>query len=212
MRYPISYRFCLQCVVLSFAALFSVALSAAEVSSLQRGTAQSTGNGDVVVTLPQSVDPSRSVLFFSSRHNSDRPPGSMLRGRLSGSTTVTFTRVSNQTSAIDINWTVVEFASGVSVQRGTFNMTSSIRNIALSQSVASTSQAFVLWSKTPAATDSVYSQDDPVGGYLLNTSTVRFSVVNANSSHVIDYQVIEYTNPGDIFVQTGVNQRYYPIP
>ena len=205
MRYPINHRFCQQFVLFLVVALFSVTLSAAEVSSLQRGTAQSTGNGDVVVTLPQSVDPSRSVLFFSSRHNSDRPPGSMLRGRLSGSTSVTFTRVSSQTSAIDINWTVVEFASGVSVQRGAFNMTAATLDVALAQNVTSVSQAFVLWSKTTGASETDYDENDPIGGYLLDTSTLRFLTDDSNSNHIVDYQVVEFTNPGDIFVQSGVN-------
>lgn len=175
---------------------------AAEVASLQRGNVQSTGAGVATVALAQSVDPSRSVLFFSSRHDSDRPVGSMLRGTLTAAS-VSFERVSNESSLIDINWTVVEFASGVQVQRGTFNMTSSNQNVTLAQSVADPGAAFVLWSKTPVATDRIYSQDDPVGGRLLNSSTLRFSAGSANRNHLIAYQVVEFTNPGDVVVQSG---------
>lgn len=195
-----------QCLLVLLVALAAFVAEAADVAGLQRGTALSTGNGTVTVTLPQAVDPARAVLFFSTRHDSDRPPGSMLRGRLATSTTVTFDRVSNQTSNIDINWTVVEFASGVNVQRGSFNMSSTTNNVPLSQSVGDVSQAFVLWSKSPGASDPTYSQDDPIGGRVLDSNTLQFSVVSANGNHVVDYQVVEFTNPGQVLVQSGVSQ------
>lgn len=184
--------------------LVSAAVSAADVASVQRGTAQSSAAGTITIPLATAVDASRSVLFFSTRHSSDRPTGSMLRGTLNGAS-VSFTRVSNETSVIDINWTVVEFASGVSVQRGSFSVSAGIQDIALSQAVADPASAFVLWSKTPAATDSDYDEEQPMGGLLLNSNTLRFYVDSVNTGHVVNYQLVEFTNPGDVVVQSGVN-------
>ena len=179
------------------------AAHAAVVAGVQSGTLTSTGNGVQSVVLGQAVDPTKSVLFFHTRSNSNRPPGSMVRGTLASSTAVNFTRVTNESSAIDIHWYLVEFSSGVNVQRGQFSQSSSTTNVALATPVASTAQAFVLWSKTPASGDSIWSADDPVGGHLTSTSNVRFYAAGGNSSHVIDYQVVEYTNAAEINVQSG---------
>jgi len=183
--------------------LCSGPLQAAELEGLQRGTATSTANGTLTVALADAVDPSRSVLFFSTRHDSNRPPGSTLRGSLASATTLEFERVSSESAPIDVHWTVLEFASGVRVQRGEFDQTSATMTIDLPTPVASTTQAFALWSKTAFAGDSLWGSDDPVGGYLLNNSQLRFRAVDANNAHRISYQVVEFTDPADIFVQAG---------
>ena len=178
-------------------------LHAAEVKVIYKGSAVSTNEGTVTVNLPAPVDMSKSVLFFQTRHNSDRPPGSMVRGVLTSPTQLNFIRVTNQSSTINIEWQLVEWATGVKVQRGSINQTSTVLNIGLPDPVASTAQAFVMWSKTPRRNDGVWSQDDPLRGRLTSTSNLRFQVTNRNNDHIIAYQVVEFTNPADILVQTG---------
>ena len=190
-------------LVLALLGLLPLMSFAAEVGGVQSGTAVSNGNGTLVVTLAQPVDPARSVLFFHTRHDSNRPSGSMLRGVLQSATTLSFTRVSNETSAIDIRWSVVEFATGVQVQRGQFSQTGTSMTIGLAQPVASTAQAFVLWSKTPDAGGGDWSADDPIGGYLINNTQLRFTTSNENDSHIVAYQVVEFTDSADILVQAG---------
>ncbi|MEZ5561268.1 MAG: LamG domain-containing protein [Pseudomonadales bacterium] len=176
---------------------------AAELSGIQRGTLTSTGNGTVTVDLPTAVDPARTVLFFHTRHDDNEPADSMVRGTLLNGSTLAFTRVTNGSGDIDIVWSLAEFASGVQVQRGEFDQTRTTMTVDLATPVASTAQAFVLWSKTSQAGDSSWDADNPVGGYLLNTSQLRFSAGNDNDSHVIAYQVVEFTDPADILVQSG---------
>ena len=176
---------------------------AAQVRIVQHGAAVSSGNGTVTVTLPQSVDPARAVLFFQSRHNSNRPPGSMIRGRLASATTLEFVRVTNESSTMTIHWSVVEFASGVRVQRGSTSQSATTLDVALATPVADRARAFLLWSKTPGAGHSDWGSDDPIGGYLYSNSVARFMSVQANPEHIIEYQVVEYLNAADLFVQAG---------
>ena len=191
-------RLLLLCVL----SLASAGLSAAVVKGVQHGTAVSSGNGTVTVGI-SAVDPGKSFLVFSSRSSSNRPPGSMLIGRLNATgTAVEFVRNTNETSTIDIQWSVVEFLSGVSVQRGEVTQGSTTLNVPITP-VASTSQAFVLWSKVPGAGHYVWSLDDPILGELTSTSNLQFRVNQASSSHVIAWQVVEFTNAADIHVQKG---------
>ena len=191
-------RLLLMCVL----SLASAGLSAAVVKGVQHGTAVSSGNGTVTVGI-SAVDPGKSFLVFSSRSSSNRPPGSMLIGRLNATgTAVEFVRNTNETSTIDIQWSVVEFLSGVSVQRGEVTQGSTTLNVPITP-VASTSQAFVLWSKVPGAGHYIWSLDDPILGELTSTSNLQFRVNEASSGHVIAWQVVEFTNAADIHVQKG---------
>ncbi len=188
-------------VFLCFSGNFS-AVHSATINQVQSGIAISSGNGTISVSIT-AVDPGRSFLMFQTRSSSNRPPGSTVRGRInSAGTAVEFVRVTNETSTINIQWYVMEFSSGVSVQRGEVNQTSSTLNVPIT-AVSSTSQAFVLYSKTPRNTDSIWSSDDPSTGRLTSNTNVQFRASNGNSSHIIDWQVVEFTNAADINVQTG---------
>jgi hypothetical protein len=93
-------------------------VNAALVKSVQSGTATSSANGTITVPIT-NVDPAKSFLVFQTRHNLNRPVGSMIRGRIDATgDNLEFTRVTDETSTMTIQWYVVEFLSGVSVQRG----------------------------------------------------------------------------------------------
>ncbi len=182
--------------------LASTSLPAAVIKGVQSGTAVSSGNGVVTVGIT-AVDPAKSFLVFQTRSSSNRPPGSMIIGRLNaGGTVVEFVRTTTETSTIDIQWSVVEFLSGVSVQRGEVKQSSTTINVPITP-VASTSQAFVLWSKVPGAGHYIWSLDDPILGELTSTSNLQFRVDQTSSTHVIAWQVVEFTNATDINVQKG---------
>jgi hypothetical protein len=172
-------------------------------ASVQSGTAASAANGTVTVTI-SSVDPSKSFLLFSTRHNSNRPVGSMVRGRIATSTSLEFVRVTDEASpvTIAIQWYVVQYDCGVSVQRGQVTQSTTTINVPIT-AVASVNQAFVTWSKTPAASDATWNSDDPLVGELTSASNLQFRINGANASHVIWWQVIEFTDSSKIAVQKG---------
>ncbi len=176
--------------------------TAATIKAVQSGTASSSGNGTVTVNIT-SVDTSKSFLVFQTRHNSNRPEGSALRGKLASSTTLEFTRVTNETSTIEIRWYVAEFTSGVKVQRGDISQSGLTINTAVTP-VASLSQAFVLWSKTVNANDSTWDDNDPVVLELTSTSNLQLRNSANTSGHIVHYQIVEFTNSADVLVQKGL--------
>jgi hypothetical protein len=181
---------------------------AASANSVQSGAATINSNGgtNTLTISISAIDTAKSYLIFQTRHDGNRPVSSMIRGRIASGTTLEFVRVSNESPPgvpVDIEWYVVEFSSGVRVQRGQRAQDSTIINVTLATPVAAVSQAFVTWSKTPAAADGNWSQDDPILGELTSTSNLQFRMGVATSSHTIWWQVVEYTNSADINVQKG---------
>ncbi len=155
-----------------------------------------------------TVDVFKSFVVFQTNNNTNRTVSAEIRGHiLSGNCPTTtpsvqFLRNTNETSTVNITWYVVEFLSGVSVQRGSNVQTASTLNVAISP-IADTRRAFVLWSKTPTTTDGSYSQDDPVIADLTSTSNLQLRTNSLNINHVIDWEVVEFTNSSDISVQRG---------
>ena len=88
-----------------------------------------------------AVDMSKSFLTFSVRENSASAANMWVTGELVNPTTVTFQREGNS-GAVSIEWSVVEFSSGVSVQRGASVMSAATTNVP----IASTdlSKSFVI--------------------------------------------------------------------
>jgi hypothetical protein len=176
----------------------------AQPSSVQSGTTMSDSNGTVSIAITP-VDPAMSFLVFSSRHSSNRPVGSVIRGRLSAAgDAAEFVRVTNEAVPVPmtIEWYVVEYSCGIRVQRGEVSQISTSIDVPIIP-VGSTGQAFVLWSKTPSSGDGAWDQNDPLVGELTAPDNLQFRVNSANSAHVIAWQVIEFIDPLDVSVQRG---------
>jgi uncharacterized repeat protein (TIGR01451 family) len=178
--------------------------NAATIQGVQSGTATSSANGTVTVSIA-AVDPAKSFLMFGTRHNDNRPPASMVRGRIATATTLEFVRQTSatDTTTIAIEWHVVEYADGVSVQRGQAAQGTTIVNVTLPTAVAALDQAFVTWSKTPNAVNTDFSGPQPILAELTSTTNLQFRAGAASAGHVTWWQVIEFTDPDDIEVQKG---------
>jgi hypothetical protein len=206
VKSPMKKRVHAQCVVLTVSAIVCTLISVQDVlgAGVQRGTAVSDSNGTIMVKISR-VDTAKSFLIFSTRHNSNRPVGSELRGRIATDTTLEFTRVTNDTTSvpITIQWYVVEFISGIRVQRGEVGQTDSVVNVQISP-VASLNQAFVTWSKSVSAQDQSWDFNDPIVGELTKPDTLQFRTGPGSTvMHVISWQVIEFTNAASVNVQKG---------
>jgi hypothetical protein len=175
---------------------------AAVLQQTQSGTVTNTANGTQTVTI-SSVDITKSFLVFQTRSAGNRPVNTTVRGRLASSTTIEFERVTNEGAplAINIQWYVATFGSGVKVQRGSATMASTTVNVGIT-AVASMNQAFVLWSMTPIATEVDHDGDDAIVGDLTSTTNLQFRTATA-TSHQVYWQVVEFTNAADINVQRG---------
>jgi hypothetical protein len=101
-----------------------------------------------------------------------------------------------------MEWYVVTYACGITVQRGEVSQATTTIDIPIS-SVGSTSQAFVTWSKTPTASDGSFGNNDPVVSELTSPTNLQFRVNSATATHIIAWQVIAFDNPADVNVQSG---------
>lgn len=188
-------------VTLSFAGVSEAAV----FKSIQSGTHTHTtinGTQTTSLALTTAVDPGKTYLIFQSSHSSADPGGSMIRGRILDANTLEFESVYDRSSTINIQWYLVEYSSGVKVQRGAVSQSASTTNVTLPTNIAAVNQAFVTWSKTPLGSDSSWSSDDPILGEITSTSNLQFRANQANANHIIWWQVVEYTDAADISVQT----------
>lgn len=172
-------------------------------ATTQNGTATSSANGTTTVTI-SNVDPAKAFLLFSTRHSSNRPVASSLRGRLASGTSLEFVRVTDESSpvAMTIEWSVVEYACGMSVQRGATVPISTSVDVTISP-VPAVDQAFVTWSKTVDAGDGIFGNNDLTIVDLASTTTLSVRVESADSNHLIWWQVVSFTDPATIGVQRG---------
>ncbi|MEA2464276.1 MAG: hypothetical protein QOJ98_2023, partial [Acidobacteriota bacterium] len=183
---------------------------AAVVQQVQSGTVTNNANGTQVVTI-SPVDTTKSFLIFQTRSNSTIPRDSTVRGRLQTSTTIEFDRVTTVGTVpdIDIQWYVVSFGSGVSVQRGDTALLNATTTDVVIGSVT-VARSFVLFSKTAftgAGLELEWSTDDAITGDLTGTPTttnLRFRHNVGNVNHRVAWQVVTFTNAADINVQRGL--------
>jgi hypothetical protein len=173
------------------------------IGSLQTGTLVSAGTGTVTANLPATLDTTKSFLIFQTRSSLNRPVVTQIRGRIvpGAPPIVEFNRDTNEGSAVNIRWYVVEFTQGVRVQRGLVNQTPATVNVPIPLPLASTSQAFLLWSKDCTNTDTAWGNNDPVLGQITAVNNIQFRANAAAATHSIAWEVVEFLNPGDIFVQ-----------
>src|SRR5712692_5357658 len=115
-------------LVLIFSFLAQTA-EAAGVKSVQRGTATFTsGTNRIPVTLSPAVDPNKTIVWSGVPHGGGRSSGTApndtrIAFDLESGTTLALERLGSPTSTPVVEWQAVEFASGVSVQRGLRSLT-----------------------------------------------------------------------------------------
>lgn len=173
---------------------------------VQAGTARSVMTGVTAVTIPRAVRPDHSFLIFQTRHASDRPSGSVLRGQIIDASTIEFTRNTSETMPVpmDISWYVVEFASGIRVQRGNAALTAVATSIPLPLAVVP-ARTLALFSRTSAADHVSWAQNDPMIVDLVGPTTlqIRVQVGMGSTGQTAAWEVVEFLNPNDASVLRG---------
>ena len=169
--------------------------SAAVLKSVQSNTAVlGTGSTSNVVPI-SAVDLTKSFLVFSLRHGIADPIGSQVTGQITSPTSITFQRVGT-TGAVTIEWSVVEFAAGVTVQRGSRLIDTATKNVTLSN--VALGRSFPIVSLRVGGTQ--WSDEDFVRARLTSTTNLELSMYVGRIDAVAEWQVVEYT---DAVVQTG---------
>src|SRR6185369_3776685 len=97
--------------------VFATRAPAAQLDSVQSGTATIADTTSSTTVTISSVDTTKSFLVFEVSLNLVDPVNAQISGQLTNATTLTFARAGTS-GAVTIKWYVAEFTSGVSVQRG----------------------------------------------------------------------------------------------
>jgi hypothetical protein len=144
--------------------------------------------------LPAAVDPSRSMLVFTARLDTAAPSCGAVSGQLEDATTVTFARWINcpswaTNSRVDVVFAVVEFASGVTVQRGSqpfdVNAPTPLANIPLSPVDRATTFVLV----THRSHGGSFNNNDLPAGTLLDDVTLQLNQTQPEAA-VMEWQVV----------------------
>lgn len=176
----------------------------ARLAGVQSGQVINTTSGIQSVSIA-AVDPNASFLLFSVRSASNEPADSVVMGHLVGPTTLEFTRQSDAGAppAITIEWSVVEYACGVSVQRGVV-AGDNTSQIDVPITPVDPTTTFVTGSFAPAANSTDHQLDELQAYELVGGNTVRIRTDPAQSFPVtagFSWQAITFTAPGDAAVQ-----------
>ena len=176
--------------------------SHAQGALVQTGLTTSVATGTTTATI-SPVDRTRAFLLFTSAHAGDRPTAAEIRGVLTDDH-IDFIRVSDEVTPVPITlrWYVVEYATGVRVQRGDIAITAGTMNIPIAP-VASLTQAFVLHSRTPTPTGADWGEDDLEIVDLTTPSNLQLRTDDPLAGHVASWQVVELEDATWISVQRG---------
>lgn len=175
--------------------------AAPTVESLQHGTIRVASNGTTSVPIVD-VAPDRAMLLFSARGAGGRPVQVELRGRLGAASTVEFERSTdeNPASPLDVDWSVVEFACGVRVQRGMASLETTTTTVPIER--VSPGRAFVTWSLTSWPTSTYWDLDDAPVVEIASPASLEIRSGYAKG-HRLWWQVVEFLDPAAASVQVA---------
>lgn len=175
----------------------------ARLAGVQKGQVTSTAEQVETVTIG-SVDPSRSFLLFSVRSSSAESADSQVMGTLVDATTLEFHRRTDAATppVVEIEWSVVEYACGVAVQRGVIPGDSTSQ-IDVPIAAVDPGTSFVTVSSAPDRADADFGADDLQIAELAAGDTLRVRTAGAplSSGRSIAWQVVTFTDPGDATAQ-----------
>lgn len=146
-----------------------------------------TGRGTIA-----AVDPTKSFVVATGAVNTANPRTSLYTAQLTDGTTVTATRSLSNATAFNIRYYVLEFSSGVSVQRGLGTLVTTNNNITLS-SVGTLANAFVIMTYRNNA-NGAFSTDDFTRSDLTSTTNLAVQSRGTSATGVFEYQVVTHLN------------------
>ncbi|MDH3706984.1 MAG: signal peptidase I, partial [Acidimicrobiia bacterium] len=176
----------------------------AEVASVQTGTVINGGPGAQVTTI-SAVDSARSFLVFTVQSASNEPADALVQGRLASPTAIEFLRHTDAggAPALTIEWSVIEYRCGVSVQRGVATG-NGLSTMDLPISTVDPTRSFVLTSTAPPSTATTLDGSTFHTAELAAADTIRLrtdasQTLPAAASYA--WQVVEFASSADGSVQ-----------
>lgn len=177
----------------------------AQLGSVQNGETVHATDGSLEVAITP-VDPTEAFVLASVRAPSNTPSDSLVAVSLrDDGEAVVINRATDTlpAPAVSVSWSIIHYACGVSVQRGTATGTDqAMLDIAIGGADPSRSFAVVTAATDPALT--VYGGTTSFAAAVESTSSLR---IRSHPSAVLPrgttyaWQVVTFDDPGDILVQ-----------
>ena len=166
------------------------------LDDIQKGTATITAGTSSATATIATVDPTKAFLTYTIRGNNTDASNIAITGVLANATTVTFSRAGT-VGNVSIEWSVVEFTSGVTVQRGSTTLAATTTDIPIT--AVDLGRTFTLMNSRSTGTP--FGANDLPRSQLTSATNLRLSVpiVGAN---VVQWQVVTYN---DANVQRGTS-------
>ena len=164
----------------------------AVIKSVQRGIATLSGGSYLSVTI-NPVNMSRSVLFISisagTGQSTDAPSSAVCSARLNSETSIFIYRQISSPQPVYVSWEVVEYGSGVSVQRGIINSSGKVFSATIS--AIDTSKSYSTCTSAPSGSSATAMQAQVYG--MVSSSTELTFNRNVDFGAIsIDWQVVSY--------------------
>ncbi|MCE5326785.1 MAG: hypothetical protein LLG01_10240, partial [Planctomycetaceae bacterium] len=177
--------------------------TAAAIKGVQRGSATlASGSSSMTVTLASAVDMSKAFVIGTERTGGTSPQNRVTY-ELIDSTTLLFTRNENSNVDVSIDWQVVEFSQGISVQRGvtTFGGSDEAQNVAISS--VDLGKAFVLTSERTSLNSISKDGEWTTRARLSSGANLELTRMETGTPVSVAWQVIEFTDTTTT-VQSGL--------
>lgn len=164
----------------------------AVIKSVQRGLSVLSGAASLSVAI-NPVDMSRSVLLISisagTGQSTDAPSSAVCSARLASETSIFIYRQISSPQPLSVSWEVVEYESGVSVQRGIISSSGTIFSATIS--AIDTSKSYSTCTSSPSGLSATAMQAQ-VHGRVSSSTGLAFNRNTDFGSISIDWQVVSY--------------------
>lgn len=174
----------------------------AVLKSIQEGLLASWTGNNTTITI-SAVDTTKAFVKISWRIDNNEPQYYLVSAQLENSTTVRIQRYSSGGNPVNLRWQVVEFSSGVTVQRGSRVLNSATENVTIS--AVDTSKSFPIL--TLRNIGIIYSPDDGVEAYISSSTNLQLSAGVAGAWVTMEWQVVEYDTASVQVVQQAVSSQ-----
>ena len=182
------------------------------LDTLQKGVVTIDDGSNSVDVRIDPVTPETSFTTTTLRSTVSAPDGAAVSGRLLDATTMRFERTGTN-GRTTVDWSVLDFASGVSVQRGTAALDPAATTIRIPIDAVNVSRSFPLLAQT--AVGATYGDDDFVRS-TLSTDELVLHKQTATDQTTVSWQVVTYdgarVRAGTVSVPDGSSAATATVP
>ncbi|HEU4437439.1 MAG TPA: hypothetical protein VFR89_08235, partial [candidate division Zixibacteria bacterium] len=195
----------LAAAMLLFFGVFS-SIEAASLKSVQRGQAiYASGQNTLPVTLT-AVDPGKTIVWGGinwggGRINSSNANSNRVGFDLASGTSLNLQRLNSSTTTTVVDWQAIEFASGVSVQRGAASFTTVQTTVNVTIPSVNLSESFVLASVATSSAAQNIDEEWTVRAHLTSSTNLELSRNQSGTAITVYWQVVTITGAS---VQRGL--------